>query len=112
MIEDLQDGAREAVVIMSDSQVESTTSVTIANKAGDHLSNVTTRISGINGMNQSTAAATEEQTAAVEAINGEITEIDSLNQHGAGNLQLTMEACHDLQAQSQGLKALVARFKI
>lgn len=112
MIEGLQQGAREAVAIMNDSQVESAASVSIANKAGEHLSNVVARISQIDSMNHSVAAATEEQTAVVENINAEITEIDGLNQRGAESLQLTLDACRDLQAQSRQLRTLVARFKI
>ncbi|PVZ53297.1 chemotaxis protein, partial [Pseudomonas sp. B1(2018)] len=75
MIEELQVGARESVSTMSDSQRHSQDSVEIANLAGERLNSVTLRIGEIDGMNQSVATATEEQTAVVESINVDITEI-------------------------------------
>ncbi len=63
MIEELQVGAREAVATMTESQRYSLESVEIANRAGESLSSVTRRIGEIDGMNQSVATATEEQTA-------------------------------------------------
>ncbi|MCO1845757.1 methyl-accepting chemotaxis protein, partial [Pseudomonas aeruginosa] len=75
MIEELQVGAREAVATMTESQRYSLESVEIANRAGESLSSVTRRIGEIDGMNQSVATATEEQTAVVDSLNMDITEI-------------------------------------
>ncbi|WP_264993486.1 methyl-accepting chemotaxis protein PctA, partial [Pseudomonas aeruginosa] len=82
MIEELQVGAREAVATMTESQRYSLESVEIANRAGESLSSVTRRIGEIDGMNQSVATATEEQTAVVDSLNMDITEINNLNQEG------------------------------
>ncbi|MGP0016787.1 MULTISPECIES: methyl-accepting chemotaxis protein [Pseudomonas] len=112
MIEELQVGAREAVSIMTDSQRQSESSVGIANQAGERLGSVTQRIGEIDGMNQSVATATEEQTAVVESINVDITEINTLNQEGVENLQSTLRACADLEQQAARLKQLVGSFRI
>ncbi|AWY40936.1 HAMP domain-containing protein [Pseudomonas putida] len=112
MIEELQVGARESVSTMSDSQRHSQDSVEIANLAGERLSSVTRRIGEIDGMNQSVATATEEQTAVVESINVDITEINTLNQEGVENLQSTLRACADLEQQAARLKQLVGSFRI
>ena len=112
MIEELQVGAREAVAIMNDSQQESEQTVSIANQAGERLGSVTQRIGEIDGMNQSVATATEEQTAVVDAINMDITEINTLNQEGVENLQATLRACVDLEQQAGRLKGLVGSFRI
>ncbi|EPZ6116955.1 methyl-accepting chemotaxis protein PctA, partial [Pseudomonas aeruginosa] len=79
MIEELQVGAREAVATMTESQRYSLESVEIANRAGESLGSVTRRIGEIDGMNQSVATATEEQTAVVDSLNMDITEINTLN---------------------------------
>ncbi|MFL4177706.1 methyl-accepting chemotaxis protein PctA, partial [Pseudomonas aeruginosa] len=92
MIEELQVGAREAVATMTESQRYSLESVEIANRAGESLSSVTGRIAEIDGMNQSVATATEEQTAVVDSLNMDITEINTLNQEGVENLQATLRA--------------------
>ncbi len=112
MIEELQVGARESVSTMCDSQRHSQDSVEIANLAGERLNSVTLRIGEIDGMNQSVATATEEQTAVVESINVDITEINTLNQEGVENLQATLRACSDLEQQASRLKQLVGSFRI
>ena len=112
MIEELQVGARASVDTMDQSQRHSQDSVQIANQAGERLDSVTVRISEIDGMNQSVATATEEQTAVVEAINMDINEINMLNQEGVENLQATLRACSDLEQQAGRLKQLVGSFRI
>ena len=112
MIEELQVGAREAVGTMTESQRESENSVGIANQAGERLGSVTQRIGEIDGMNQSVAAATEEQTTVIESLNVDINEINLLNQEGVENLQATLRACGDLEGQVTRLKHLVDSFRI
>ncbi|MBI7016161.1 methyl-accepting chemotaxis protein PctA, partial [Pseudomonas aeruginosa] len=104
MIEELQVGAREAVATMTESQRYSLESVEIANRAGESLSSVTRRIGEIDGMNQSVATATEEQTAVVDSLNMDITEINTLNQEGVENLQATLRACGELETQAGRLR--------
>ncbi|ELP3491330.1 methyl-accepting chemotaxis protein PctA [Pseudomonas aeruginosa] len=112
MIEELQVGAREAVATMTESQRYSLESVEIANRAGESLSSVTSRIGEIDSMNQSVATATEEQTAVVDSLNMDITEINTLNQEGVENLQATLRACGELETQAGRLRQLVDSFKI
>ena len=112
MIEELQVGARESVRTMGESQRHSQDSVSIANQAGERLGSVTQRIGEIDGMNQSVATATEEQTAVVDSINMDISEINTLNQEGVENLQSTLRACSDLEQQAARLKQLVGSFRI
>ncbi|MDD2114778.1 methyl-accepting chemotaxis protein [Pseudomonas asiatica] len=112
MIEELQVGSRTAVDTMAESRQRSIESVQIANQAGERLLAVTGRIGEIDGMNQSVAAATEEQTSVVDMVNREVTEITMLNQEGVENLQATLRACADLEAQAQRLRELVGSFRI
>ncbi|MEE9103939.1 methyl-accepting chemotaxis protein, partial [Pseudomonas nitroreducens] len=112
MIEELQVGAREAVDTMTESQRYSLESVEIANRAGERLASVTHRIGEIDSMNQSVATATEEQTAVVDSLNMDITEINTLNQEGVENLQATLRACADLENQAGRLRQLVDSFRI
>ncbi|MBW0235087.1 chemotaxis protein [Pseudomonas sp. D1HM] len=112
MIEELQVSARNSVSTMEESQRHSQDSVEIANRAGERLIGVTARIGEIDGMNQSVATATEEQTSVVESINMDITEINTLNQEGVENLQSTLRACSDLEQQAARLKQLVGSFRI
>ncbi|KAB0551210.1 methyl-accepting chemotaxis protein [Pseudomonas argentinensis] len=112
MIEELQVGSSESVATMTESQHYSEQSVEVANQAGERLGSVTLRIGEIDGMNQSVATATEEQTSVIEALNMDITEINTLNQEGVENLQATLRACADLEQQAARLKHLVDSFRI
>ena len=112
MITSLQVGSREAVTTMNASQVSSEESVEVANQAGARLISVTQRIEEIDGMNQSVAAATEEQTAVVETLNVDINQINLLNQQGVVNLNETLKDCDALSQQASRLKQLVDSFKI
>ena len=109
-VRDRNDG--QSVSTMEQSQRHSQDSVVIANSAGERLVSVTQRIGEIDGMNQSVATATEEQTSVVESINMDITEINTLNQEGVENLQSTLRACTDLEQQAARLKQLVGSFRI
>jgi methyl-accepting chemotaxis protein len=112
MIEELQVGSRDSMTTMTESQRYSEESVEIANLAGERLGSVTQRIGEIDGMNQSVATATEEQTSVVESLNVDIHEINQLNQHGVENLHETLRACDDLQQQAVRLQQLVNSFRI
>ena len=112
MIEELQVGSRESVLTMTESQRYSEESVVIANQAGQRLGAVTLRIGDIDGMNQSVATATEEQTSVIESLNMDITEINTLNQEGVENLQATLRACSELESQATRLKSMVDSFRI
>ncbi|MCD5970190.1 methyl-accepting chemotaxis protein [Pseudomonas sp. CDFA 550] len=112
MIGELQQGSHDAVENMNQSQASSRDSVDVANQAGVRLTSVTQRISEIDGMNQSVAAATEEQTAVVETLNVDISQINMLNQQGVANLNETLSDCAALSQQAGRLKQLVASFKI
>ncbi|MFV9684916.1 methyl-accepting chemotaxis protein [Pseudomonas sp. NY15367] len=112
MIEQLQAGARDAVATMAESRRFSDDSVRIGGQAGENLRGVTRRIGEIDGMNQSVATATEEQTSVIESLNMDITEINTLNQDGVRNLQSSLSACTELDQQVSRLKQLVDSFRI
>ena len=71
---------------------------------------MTQRIGEIDNVNQSVAAATEEQTSVVEALNVDITEINTLNQQGVENLQSTLQACTELERQADRLESVGGEF--
>ncbi|NLY58655.1 MAG: hypothetical protein GX071_09010, partial [Gammaproteobacteria bacterium] len=58
------------------------------------------------------AAATEEQTTVVEALNMDIHQINVLNQQGVANLNETLQDCDALSHQASRLKQLVDSFRI
>ncbi|MDE1464231.1 methyl-accepting chemotaxis protein [Spartinivicinus poritis] len=112
MIEGLQSGAHTAVETMNKSQEYSKQSVDVVNEAGNMLNEVSAVIGEIDGMNQSVATATEEQTSVVGTLDQEITHINHLNQDSVECLQQTLQACKEVGRQSTELQQLVGSFKI
>lgn len=112
MITSLQVGSREAVYTINASQVSSDETVHVANQAGERLASVTQRIGEIDGMNQSVATATEEQSAVVESLNQHINNINALNQQGVENLNQTLLHCDALTQHAVRLKQLADSFRI
>lgn len=112
MIEELQVGTVEAVRIMTESRELSMKSMDIAHVAGEGLLNVSSKIELMDAINQSVAAATEEQTAVISSINLDIVEMSQLNEDAAEKLQLTLAACNGLDSQVAALQSLVRAFKI
>lgn len=112
LIEELQTGSAAVVATMSQSQEQSGESADIACLAGRHLGDVTQGIEQMDGMNQSVAAATEEQSAVVESIHQDISEIDQLNQSSVEQLHSSLRACADLQEEVAGLRRLVGTFRL
>lgn len=112
MIEELQGGAHTAVETMNKSQEFSLQSVDVVNEAGNMLNEVSSVIGEIDGMNQSVATATEEQTSVVGTLDQEITHINTLNQESVECLQQTLHACGDVREQAVKLQKLVGSFKI
>ncbi|GGJ93040.1 methyl-accepting chemotaxis protein PctB [Pseudomonas matsuisoli] len=112
MIEELQRGSSDAVELMRESQRQSGHSVQVAEQAGEYLGSITVRIGEIDGQNQSVATATEEQTAVVETINMDISEINLINQRSVDNLEATLQACTELEKEADRLQRLVGGFRI
>lgn len=112
LIEELQQCATLAAQLMSDSQTESGQTVIIANEAGQQLTTLAIRMSEIDGISHSVATATEEQSAVVDSIHLDITQINSLNERGVENLQRTLMTCAELEGQALILRNLVGGFKV
>jgi methyl-accepting chemotaxis protein len=112
MIEVLQAGAQNAVITMVQSRVQSEKSVGISGQAGARLSSVTQCIGDIETMNVSVAAATEEQTSVVEAINVDINDLNTLNRESVENVQATLNACAELESQASRLQRLLGNFRL
>ncbi|PLR61601.1 chemotaxis protein [Pseudomonas sp. QC2] len=112
MIEELQSDSRASVTTMDESQQFSAQSIVIATQAGERFEAVTQGITHIDGVNQSVAAATEEQTSVIELLNVDIVEINALNEQSENCLNTTLEACKQLQLQFSGLSQLVGSFRV
>ncbi len=84
MIQQLQQGTREVVKVMEESQSKTDDSVQHATQAAQALETITQAVSVINDMNTQIASAAEEQSAVAEDINRNVTNIGQVANEVAG----------------------------
>lgn len=112
MIESLRGGAQASIASMVASHQHAELSVSVMAQACKDIDAVIERLADIDDMNQSVAAATDQQRAVVESIGREVGEIATLNQHVQVGQQHTLDVCRTLDARSGELRQLVASFRI
>ncbi|WP_109512073.1 methyl-accepting chemotaxis protein [Pseudomonas ovata] len=112
VIEALQQGATQAAQTMLVSHDMGSRSVAVATEAGASLQAVVARIGQIDDVNLTVAAATEQQSTAVEQLNRDVHEISRLNEHSTDNLAATLQACAQLDNEAGRLSAIVATFRL
>ncbi|MFV2059373.1 MAG: methyl-accepting chemotaxis protein [Gammaproteobacteria bacterium] len=111
MITALQQGTKEAVKVMEQSQEMTEASVLQASMAGDSLQTITSSINSIMEMNTMIASAAEEQSAVTEEINKNIVAISQLAQQTTEASNQTSDSSSQLTELAQDLQVLVSKFK-
>ncbi|MDE1358887.1 methyl-accepting chemotaxis protein [Vibrio aestuarianus] len=99
IIEQLQQGAKQAVSVMQHSIDSTQTSVEQAEQAGASLHEITSTVDTINAMNIQIASAASEQVSVSDEINRNIANINDA-------VILTVDACEQSEHASQELKSL------
>ncbi len=112
MIDKLQNGSRQAVAAMGQSQEKAHSATEQASKTGDALSTIAEAIGRINEMSTHIAGATKEQSAVADEVNKNIDQINSMTEQTSAGAQQTMVASGDLTRLASDLQGLVAQFKV
>lgn len=112
MIVKLQDGTRDVVTVISESQTVSASCVDSARASGEKMQAVDQAIAEIDAVNRSVASATEEQTTVMRTLDEDITQIQADTVRGVENLTQTREACHKLRGECERLERQLNRFKV
>jgi len=111
MIESLQEGARNAVTVMNQSNDRSQLCVEKAASAGTSLQDIANSVNRINEMNLQIASAAGEQTSVAEEINRNIAQISSLLEVTASGSQQTSTASEELTRLAAQLQNMVGQFR-
>lgn len=111
IIERLQFGASSATQAMTESREKSESVVGQAGLAGSSLSAIAGSVTKIEDMSTQIAADTDEQSAAVENMNGNVLKINEMVMAGVSGTQQTAAAGKDLARISFELQGLIAEFK-
>lgn len=112
MIEQLQCNSQAAVKAINASSVASQKTVEQARLAGQSLSQITSSLRNINGLNASIASATLQQSHVVDEINQSVTQAASWAQDGAALADRSNEASRHLGELAGDLNHLLGRFRV
>ncbi|MBT2971340.1 MAG: hypothetical protein B6D72_09330 [gamma proteobacterium symbiont of Ctena orbiculata] len=110
MIEQLQDGSREAVQVMEKSRDTAGKSVEQAARAGEALETIAGAINTINDMNHQIATASEEQTAVAEEINKNIVNVNDVAGATAEGAMQSVHATEKIVTTVSQLNRLIVQF--
>ncbi|HDY8069449.1 TPA: methyl-accepting chemotaxis protein [Vibrio vulnificus] len=112
MIERLQQGAQEAVVVMSRSVSSREETLHRASNATDSLDQIGASIVHMNDMNSQIASAATQQSAVSADINLNVQNIADSSKQMVSMVAQVQQACEGLDEQCEQLDTLLGRFKI
>ena len=112
MINQFQQGTKDAVLVMQRGKEQSVQTVAQADKASESLQTITQSVSTITQMNIQIATAAEQQTAVAADISRSIHQIAQLADQAANNASELAKSTGELTGLEQRLSALVSRFRV
>lgn len=112
MIEQLQQGARNAVQVMEQGRQRTDESVKQTNRAGSTLDVITSAVSKITDMNLQIASAAHEQSMVAEEMTRNVTQINQMADETAEGARQTEQTSRELHSLASELQGLVQQFKM
>lgn len=112
MIEHLQSGANEAVLVMEQGRAKAEDTVQQAAKAGEALDAITQVVDKIKAMNIQIASAAEQQSSTAEEINRNVVNISQVADETSNGAQQTANASDELARLAVDLQGKVGEFKV
>lgn len=112
MIERLQNGANQAVMVMEKGRDKAEMSVEQAAQAGEALKSITGVVNSIKSMNTEIASAAEDQSTTAEEINQNIVNISEVAHETSEGAQKTSTASDELAKLAVGLQDKLSKFKV
>lgn len=111
MIEKLQLGAKNAVLVMQDSKSKTKECVDNSQEAGDSLNMISEAVIAITSINDQVAAATEEQTETMNEIKVNVNNINAQIERTSTGSKETAENSDITAELTENIKSLIAKFK-
>ena len=112
MIERLQTGAREAVVVMQTSQQQSGETIETAASANQSLGRITQSVGLISEMNAQIASAAEQQTSVADEISQSVQQIADIAERSSRNAVEVSRMSAMMADIERRLCELVSRFRV
>lgn len=111
LIAALQNGAEQAVTVMTQSRDRAGSTVDKAQDAGSALTSITHAVEAILSMNTQIATAAEEQTSVSEEINRNVVNIQTISEQTAAGATQTSASSVELAHLGEQLQEMVGQFK-
>lgn len=112
MIERLQEGSREAVKAMSESQNQAKETVSVIENTGELLANISSMVAQISSMNVHISDAVKEQKIVVEHIDQNINSINEVTINNTRDAEQTAQEANHLEEISGNLQKTISQFKL
>ena len=112
VLQELQSGSRNAVVSMERATSLAQQAVAQSEKSGQSLQQITGSVSGITAVNNQIAAATEEQHATSQLIQGYVTEIQQMAQSAIKATGELGDVSAELRSVTERLQHVATQFKV
>ncbi len=112
IIENVQSGAKNAVVVMNSGSNSTQNCVNQAQLAGNALTEITDSVNQIHLMNTQIATAAEEQTTVANDISKNINEIAHVNNENHGNIQSFNSLAGSLAEMADKLSGITKKVKL
>lgn len=112
MIEQLQQGARQATELMAQSVAQADAGVEQVNRAGSQLETIVERVHGVADMNIQIASAAEQQSTVAEEMESNLTQVKQIVEGSVIVIRELMEASAQVEQHSQSLDKSIRAFKL
>ncbi|MCB1727875.1 MAG: methyl-accepting chemotaxis protein, partial [Gammaproteobacteria bacterium] len=112
MIERLQQGTGQAVLVMREGQKQADISVEQSEQASQALALITQAIAHISDMSSQIATAAEEQSAATEEINRSVVHIDQSSHSTSEATSMAQATAQELKMHADQLLSATGRFHL
>ena len=112
VLQELQSGSRNAVVSMERAKSLAQQAVSQSGKSGQSLQQITGSVSGITAVNNQIAAATEEQHATSQLIQGYVEEIQKMAQDAIAATGELGNVSAELRSVTERLQHVATQFKV
>lgn len=111
IIENVQNGAQNAVSAIEAGQNRTDSSVAQVNEAGEKIDNISNSVQHILGTNEQIAQAAQEQSSVAEDISRTVNEITSITQSSSENAKHTLKYSDELKAVADTLTKQMKKLK-
>lgn len=112
MIERLQQGSRDASHVMAEGRDKARAGVDQARETQQTLEKITAAVEHIAAISTEIARATQQQDAAAQGLNHDISDLNDLSQHSAQSAEQTAKLGNELSRLIETTQQTLKRFKV